>query len=157
VKTIRVPGDRKRIERILADIKTSDLKVGWFESAKYTNKQSTPVAMVAYWQEFKNTRNGAFIRKTIIENSETWRKIVGNKLSESFAGSVNANDVMNVLGLVVQGDIKNKLSEMGNYPENDPVVQRRRNRKNPPPNQSTAILRDTTTLLSTLTYVAGKR
>jgi hypothetical protein len=134
-------------------------KVGWFESAQYPD--GTPVALVAMVQEYGSASNGIpphpYFRQAIAENRARWDGAAAQLIRDALASGGGAGPVFEALTLIAQGDVHKKISELGNYAADAPVIKARRGRKNPPPNQSTAILRDTLTMFNTLTSVVESK
>jgi hypothetical protein len=134
-------------------------KVGWFESAKYP--KGTPVALVAAHHEFGSAKAGrppkSFFRPAVAENQKTWESLSRRFSKEVLEGGLTAHQAMSRISLTALADVKTAITELGNYAESDRVVKRRRRRKDPPPNESTAILRDTMRLFTTLTQVTEKK
>ena len=68
----------ENIKQLLVTLNSLDrinLKVGWFEGAKY--EDGTPVAYVAAIQEygFVNIPPRSFMRTTVQEKKEAWKKL----------------------------------------------------------------------------------
>lgn len=85
--------------------------VGWLESAKYDD--GTPVAGVAAVHEYGSTIQGIpprpFLRTATEDNQETWKKIIEKGAKDILNGNSSANDVMELLGLKITGDIKTAI------------------------------------------------
>ena len=111
------------------------LTAGWLESAKYDAQ--TPVAGIAATQEFGSPRNGIpprpFIRPAISDNRQAWIDLVENLSKEILAGNQTARGAMSILGLVVEGNIKEAIIAV-NQPELSPITIALRKFRNENPN-----------------------
>ena len=91
-------------------------KVGWFEGARYDDKNSTPVAYVAAIQEFgyqpKNIPARPFMRPTVIAQQNTWKKIAEYGAKQVLLGNQTIGDVLENLGLKAAGDVKKTISKI---------------------------------------------
>ena len=107
-----IPGEgKKRLDNLLKGMSNREGKVGWFESAKYPN--GTPVAQVAYWQEF-SIRDGlrSFMRTTRAEKGNEWSANIKKGAKAIASGGETMFSVMEKVGLGVAGDIRKKISEI---------------------------------------------
>ena len=132
-------------------------KVGWFAKSKYDDAESTPVAYVAAQNEYgnpnKNIPARPFMRPTIAQQQEAWRKLAENGAKQVLKGNYTASDVMQLLGLKAAGDVKETISKLLEPPLSPVTIQRRLARRS---NKSTLGLLtkplvDTGIMLNTLT------
>ena len=99
-----------KLQEMLESARGEELKVGWFESANYDGE--TPVAQVAFWQEF-GTRTAPprpFFRPAIEDNQSKWAELVDSGAKAVIEGIASISDLLNGLGLTVQGDVMNAIS-----------------------------------------------
>ena len=107
----------------------------------------SPVAEVAFLQEFGSKIIPArpFIRPTVAEQSKHWGVIVKSLIKPD----AQAEDVMELIGLRMQGDIRKKITEITDPPLSEFTLEQRRERGN----NSEKPLNDTGYMLATLTSV----
>jgi hypothetical protein len=95
------------------DYEKKEARVGWFPSSQYPEEDGGEyVAMVAVTQEFgdpsKHIPPRPFLRPTIKDESKKWAKIVGQSIRQQMSG----DDVLELVGLQMQGDIKEAIGEV---------------------------------------------
>lgn len=99
------------------NIKDARVRVGWFEESKYDD--NTPVAMVAFWQEY-GTKRGIpqrpFMRPAEMHNKTKWQQIALQEISKCIESGRPLTDAMATLGMVVQGDIYKEISTLTQPP-----------------------------------------
>lgn len=100
----------RQLQKALEEAQSESLQVGWFDSANYDG--STPVAQVAFWQEFgtKSAPPRPFFRPAVDENEGKWANLVESGASAVLEGRATMSDVFNGLGLTAQADIKNAIA-----------------------------------------------
>lgn len=90
------------------------LQVGWFESAKYNEDLS--VASVAAQNEFGNGEQGIpprpFIRPAIQEHGKQWIELLKAGALEILEGNETAETVMEKMGLLVAGQIRQNIADV---------------------------------------------
>lgn len=109
--------------RVFTDKK---LKVGIFESAKYDD--GTPVAQVAFWQEFGTTKipMRPFLRNAIAKNMRKW----GDSVKTALIGTNDSEKALKMLGEIMRGDIVLSLTNL-NTPPNAPSTIKQKGSSNP--------------------------
>lgn len=117
MKVIRsTPDSGKAFQKVINDLITNKKvsKVGWFQDAKYAN--GTPVAYVATIQEFGSPKNKIpprpFVRPTIQEKTEYWKKIAVNESKKILKGNRSVDEAIGILGQVAEGDIREKITKI---------------------------------------------
>lgn len=102
------------------------LKVGIFESAKYDD--GTPVAQVAFWQEFGTAKipMRPFFRNAIAKNARKW----GNSVTTALIGTNDSEKALKMLGEIMRGDIVLSLTNL-NTPPNAPSTIKQKGSSNP--------------------------
>mgnify|MGYP004620081547 CR=1 FL=1 len=102
------------------------LKVGIFESAKYDD--GTPVAQVAFWQEFGTSKipMRPFFRNAIAKNTRKW----GDSVKTALIGTNDSEKALKMLGEIMRGDIVLSLTNL-NTPPNAPSTIKQKGSSNP--------------------------
>lgn len=113
VKRKKGPGD-KRLKFLLKGLKsTKSERVGWFKSAKYDDKNNTPVAYVATVHEFgepsKNIPPRPTMRPAVAKNRKKWREFVKFKVKKLLTGEETIDGILEDLGLMAVGDVKEEI------------------------------------------------
>lgn len=89
------------------------VQVGWFDSSTYENGMK--VAQVAFMNEFgsvsKNQPPRPFLRNAIKDNSKHWSK-VSFKVAKDIVNGANVLTSLNLLGVVVESDIKKSITQL---------------------------------------------
>jgi hypothetical protein len=160
VKVIHT-SNRAPVERLMKDAQARVIRAGWFASAQYRFGTPVPVAAVAAVHEFGSPKSGIparpFFRMTIAERENEWRNLLHHQMTLVLAGNLDLHQAYAGFGAQVVADVKTTIVDGSFQPLSQETLQRRKTRKNPPPTGGEAILRDTTTLLSTLTCVVENR
>ena len=104
------------IEKAIANMKPVSVKVGWFPSARYDDKNKTPVAYVAAIQEYGSPSNNIparpFIRPAIAHNEKKWRDIGKRGLRAVVYGKATVTQVLENLGIAAVGDIQRSIAQV---------------------------------------------
>lgn len=92
-------------------------KVGWFESARYTEDgQDISVAEVAIIQEFgapgANIPPRPFIRPTFNAQKEKWTELIEKGVKAVMRGATTADAVLDTVGHVAAEDIKMAIRDV---------------------------------------------
>ena len=154
----REPGDMSLDDLTirLSGLNGKELAVGWFESARYDDQ--TPVAYVASIHEFGTAGKGIpprpFMRPTITNNKGEWRNILAKQLESVVDGSLSMTNVLDRLGLLIAGQIRQTISTLHEPPLKQATIAARLRQR-----ADTATvgslnkpLVDTGTLIGTLTH-----
>lgn len=100
------------LSKIIDDVNKSALQVGWSDKAKYPD--GTPVAMIAAQNEFgnpaKNIPPRSFMRASIIEKEEAWKMTTAKLFKMVFTEKQTTGEAMESLGLLVAGNIREKIA-----------------------------------------------
>nr|DAL49497.1 MAG TPA_asm: virion morphogenesis protein [Caudoviricetes sp.] len=118
---------RKKEKAFKSSIFTNKkLKVGIFESAKYDD--GTPVAQVAFWQEFGTAKipMRPFFRNAIAKNTRKW----GDSVNTALIGTNDSEKALKMLGEIMRGDIVLSLTNL-NTPPNAPSTIKQKGSSNP--------------------------
>ena len=145
----------ENVRRVLSDIAKrmggGQLRVGFLEGATY--KDETPVAAVAYWDEFGHGGNfpappRSFFRTMISAKQAGWGPRVAILAKEN---NFDGLKVLKIMGEEIEGDLKRSIIDT-NSPELSPttIILRNRFRSNP---EDITI----TDVLKAQKFAAGKR
>jgi phage gpG-like protein len=160
VKVIRKPGPgQKQLRFLLDQLKILDNlqgKVGWFETSHYANKKRTPVAYVAAIHEYGYPKGKIkprpFMRPTIKREQNKWKLISTDLATKLTKGEINAHELMETLGLIAAGDVRETITQLQTPKLADStVLARTRRYKNQKVSASSKPLVDTGLLLHSLT------
>ncbi len=165
----RIPGPAaNRFKVAMAELAKDKVgKVGWFESARYNDKNATPVAYVASIHEFGTASAGRgrttiipprpFFRPTIAEQggvNGAWAQVAKVGAQNILKGSMNSKQAMDMLGLKAAGDIAKTISKIQSPPLAAATVANRQRRYSDRKTVGnlTKPLVDTGVMVSTLTH-----
>lgn len=116
MKTTRTSSDAsKRMNEALKTIATAEVRVGWFESAKYATKAQTPAAYVAMINEF-GAHARPFMRPTQDKQKAAWATLMGQLGKRIVTGQMSAEQAMQAMGELVKADIYKTMSEITEPP-----------------------------------------
>jgi hypothetical protein len=108
----RVPGPASgQLQQALAKLQGANVRVGWFESSKYPDTNSTPVAYVAAINEL-GPHKRPFMQPTADERDKEWSALMGQLSKRVIAGKMTVEDALTAVGLQVGGDIQKKIAEI---------------------------------------------
>lgn len=163
-KMIRKPGAGGGVKQLTANVQGLDGltgKVGWFESAKYSD--GTPVAYVASIQEFgaaeQNIPARATMRPAIAEESKEWTRQFGQGAKAVALGNYSATQVMDAVGALAAGDVAKRIAELQSPPLKPATVDARRRRyaDRKTTGSLTKPLVDTALLVTSITHLTEKK
>ena len=142
------------LQKIIKDVNTTKLRVGWSEKAKYDD--GPPVASVAAQNEFgnpaKNIPPRPFMRPTAIENSDSWKTTVNGLFKRVLSGRSSAATAMEIFGLQVAGQVRAKIASIDSPPLSQRTIEARiRGRKVSKATMATRTLVDTGYMLNSIT------
>lgn len=134
-------------------------KTGWFETAKYPDKEATPVAYVAAIQEFGaeiTFENGAkaitparpFMRPTVAERGNVWLGYLRDGAKSVLTGGATASQVMELVTMRAAGDVGKAISQVSAPPLSPLTIQRK---------GSTKPLVDTGQMIQSVTGVVERK
>lgn len=107
-------------KKVIADIKavtdglsSGSVNVGFLGAERYPD--GTPVAAVAYWNEFGTSKTPArpFFRNMIAKESSTWAPKIAALLK---AKSVKSDNVLGMMGEEIKGALKQSIQELKSPP-----------------------------------------
>lgn len=154
----------------LAGLDGVEAKSGWFETARYPDKKSTPVAYVAAVNEFGAlTHAGAvaeafqaggaggravyiparpFMRPTVAEKGASWMAALGQGAAAAMKGKVTPAAVMEIVALRAAADVAITITKVFS-PPNAPSTIRRKGHEKP--------LEDSKRMYESITAVVEKK
>lgn len=131
----------------IRNLKSGKVEVGWYEDTRYDD--GTQVAKVAEinefgatikvtdkmrkwfaWQGFPLNKNTteihiparSFIRSTCDEKNNEWSDILNSRLKKVFEGELTMKQALEQLGLVIKGDIQEKITQITTPPNSGMTV-----------------------------------
>lgn len=118
---------RKRID----ELDKLSAFVGWLESAKYDD--GTPVAGIAAVHEYGSPKMNIpprpFMRTAKQDNFDSWRNIVKYGAKQILLGRSSAKNVMEMLGLKIEGDIKLAIKSVSSPALKPATIEAKRRKK----------------------------
>ena len=143
-----------RIIQIANDLENKQVKAGFLESSVYPDGQS--VAYVAAINEYgcpeKNIPARPFMRPTIAEKKGEWVGIVNGLIKQGMQTGVMP-DVLETVGLAMQGDIVQAIADIETPPLSSSTLASRRSRGN----GSTKPLNDTGYMIASVQSIVDGR
>lgn len=106
---IRRTGNASAIKKVLEELGRKEIKVGFFESAKYTD--GTPIAYVAAIQEFGHgpIQPRPFMRPAEQQNAAKWQKGIAAGVKAALNGSITIEHALEQVGMVAAGDVRKAI------------------------------------------------
>lgn len=108
----RVPGPASgAFNKALKDLKSANVRVGWFESSKYPDANSTPVAYVAAINELGPNKR-PFMQPTADKYDAEWSELTLSVARRVVIGKMTTEDALTAVGLRVGTDIQHTISNL---------------------------------------------
>jgi len=131
-KVLRSPNRSiKRIENINLSMRkgNDDVRVG-LPKGSNDYPDGTSVIMVAAVHEFgshsRNVPQRSYLRSTLISNRRKYKNIFRRLSKKIVQGKINKEEALNILGLLLQTDIRQKITDINSPPlksrEGNPLV-----------------------------------
>ena len=146
----------KLFEILIKDLGKAQLKVGWNENERYDDGES--VAGIAAQNEFGNPMRSIpprpFMRPAMQTNRIKWAKVAAQETKKMLNNTSNIPQSLNILGLVVQGDIAKAIQEVTSPPLKESTIRARLRGKKQGKSVSLSIAKplvDTGHMLQTIT------
>jgi hypothetical protein len=143
-----------RLIQIANDLENKQVKAGFLESSVYPDGQS--VAYVAAINEYgcpeKNIPARPFMRPTVAEKQGEWVGIVNGLIKQGIDTGVMP-DVLETVGLAMQGDIVQAIADIKTPELSDRTLAARRKRGN----GSSKPLNDTGYMIASVQSVVSER
>ena len=106
------------LQKAIDDLDGLKLQVGWFEGSQY--EDGTPVAEVAAKNEMgspsENIPPRPFMRPTIEDRKEEWKKTTGLIASRILRDKLTAEDGLDIFGQLVAGNIRKTIGNLWHPP-----------------------------------------
>lgn len=155
---MKVKRTRKDIGKLLHNLESRALRVGFFDSAQYPD--GTPVAYVAAIQEYGypegNIPARSFFRTTISGQKDGWRDGIAAGSRAMLEGKISAESMLSQIGGLAAGQIGQTISQISEPDLAESTIEARRRRRKSP-GVSTKPLVDSGTLIKSVTFdVADK-
>ena len=143
------------LERIAEELSKKTAKAGWFSSAVYP-ENGQQAAYIATIHEFGDTAHNIpprpFIRPTIATKKAEWASIVTGLFRQGIATNT-LPDVLEVIGLTMEGDIRQAIADVVSPPLQPSTLKARKRRGN----NNDKPLNDTGYMIASLTSVVSER
>jgi hypothetical protein len=123
MKVSRQSAGMKNLIKQLDSIGEKKMEAGWFESARYDD--GTPVAGIMAQNELGNPGRSIPARPSLRPaaegNKQKWKTTAQKGFAAVVQGKTTPDQVLNILGLQVVGDIKNAIAG-GNHAPLSPIT-----------------------------------
>ncbi|MBP3933132.1 MAG: hypothetical protein J6D44_04585 [Pseudomonas sp.] len=125
---IRRTGNASAIKKVLEELGRKEIKVGFFESAKYPD--GTPIAYVAAIQEFGHgpIPPRPFMRPAEQQNAAKWQKGIAAGVKSALNGSITIEHALEQVGMVAAGDVRKAIKAVTAPPLADSTISARQRR-----------------------------
>ena len=120
---------RERLERLIKELETKVVKVGYFEHSTYTD--GTPIAYVAAIHELGYVKGGIPARPTLHPAMEAGAPNYKNGVARAFRNAMAGADLvtgLNAIGEVAAGDVKEAIIALTSPALKQSTVDARRRR-----------------------------
>jgi hypothetical protein len=112
----RVPGPARTVlDKALKDLDAANVRVGWFASSKYPDKNQTPVAYVAAINEY-GPHKRPFMQPTADKYEKEWADLMLVLSKRIITGKMTVEDALVAMGLRVGSDIQKTISTITEPP-----------------------------------------
>lgn len=148
---IRRTGNASAIKKVLEELGRKEIKVGFFESAKYPD--GTPIAYVAAIQEFGHgpIPPRPFMRPAEQQNAAKWQKGIAAGVKAALNGEVTIEHALEQVGMVAAGDVRKAIRAVTAPPLADSTISARQSRLKGKKSASTKPLVDTGQMIQAVT------
>lgn len=102
----------QEIQRRANQLANAKIKVGFFSESKYDD--NLPVAQVAQYNEYGTSKAPArpFMRTAVTNNKDKWREKAERGAAAALQGSIDAIDVANQIGFLMQADVQQSIVDV---------------------------------------------
>ena len=113
-----------KLDAILSKIESGRVKVGFPEGNTNPYPDGTSVIEVALHNEFGTSRmpERSFMRSTINENRDAYMDIMRKLMKSVLDGKRSVDDGLEMLGVQVQGDMQQKISDISQPPNSAQTI-----------------------------------
>lgn len=128
---IQRSGRSDAIKKMLKELESKEIKVGFFETAKYPD--GTPIAYVASIQEFGHgpIPPRPFMRPAELQNKNKWQKGIASGVKAALNGQMTIDHALTQVALVAAGDVKKAIKAVTAPPLSLLTLILRKHKKNP--------------------------
>ena len=125
---IQRSGRSDAIKKMLKDLESKQIQVGFFETAKYPD--GTPIAYVAAIQEFGYgpIPPRPFMRPAELQNQNKWQAGIAMGVKAALNGVTTINDALVQVGKVAAGDVSKAIKAVTAPPLEKATVDARKRR-----------------------------
>lgn len=148
---IRRTSNASSIKKVLEELGRKEIKVGFFESAKYPD--GTPIAYVAAIQEFGHgpIPPRPFMRPAEQQNAAKWQKGIAAGVKAALNGSITIEHALEQVGMVAAGDVRKAIKAVTAPPLADSTISARQRRLKGKKSASTKPLVDSGQMIQAVT------
>lgn len=148
---IQRSGRSDAIKKMLKDLESKQIQVGFFETAKYPD--GTPIAYVAAIQEFGYgpIPPRPFMRPAQLQNQNKWQAGIAAGVKAAMNGSITINAALEQVGMVAAGDVRKAIKAVTAPPLAKSTIRGRQSRKKGKKAASTKPLVDSGQMLQAVT------
>lgn len=148
---IQRSGRSDAIKKMLKDLESKQIQVGFFETAKYPD--GTPIAYVAAIQEFGYgpIPPRPFMRPAELQNQNKWQAGIAMGVKAALNGAITINHALEQVGMVAAGDVRKAIKAVTAPPLAASTIRARQSRKKGKKAASTKPLVDTAQMLQAVT------
>jgi len=118
MKTTRVSG-KTNLKKVLSELESMERKVGWVERKMYPDSDFTTAGVAAIAEEGSPKNNippRPIMFPTIRKRMGFWKSIVSHEMKKLVAGRQTVKGIFNILGNVIAGDFRERISTILNPP-----------------------------------------
>lgn len=144
-------GKSDAIKKMLKDLDSKQIQVGFFETAKYPD--GTPIAHVAAIQEFGYgpIPPRPFMRPAELQNKNKWQRGIAAGVKAALNGAITIENALEQVGMVAAGDVRKAIRAVTAPPLAESTIRARQSRKKTKKSASTKPLVDTGQMLQAVT------
>lgn len=148
---IKRSGNSDAIKKMLKELESKQIQVGFFETAKYPD--GTPIAYVAAIQEFGYgpIPPRPFMRPAELQNQSKWQRGIAAGVKAALNGAITIDAALEQVGMVAAGDVRKAIKAVTSPPLAASTIRARQSRKKAKKSASTKPLVDTGQMLQAVT------
>lgn len=128
---IKRSGNSDAIKKMLKELESKQIQVGFFETAKYPD--GTPIAYVAAIQEFGYgpIPPRPFMRPAELQNKNKWQAGIARGVKAALNGAITIDHALEQVALVAAGDVRKAIKAVTAPPLSLLTLLLRKHKKNP--------------------------
>ena len=160
MKITKKAGLSKSLPKIIREVQSSALRVGWSENQKYPDGEY--VAGIAAQNEFGNPSKHIpprpFVRPAISENEGNWKRQIAGGMKMVFSEKITTSGVFDAIGILVKADIQKSIASITSPPLAKSTIRARlKNKKVGNMATATKPLVDTGYMMATIIHEEVKK